>query len=462
MPFPVTQRMSVPAFQRDIIDHYWPNLDQAIAGNNALKTIPYAYFLPFDYAEIGGFLSDPRRVERFLVPLEREIRAKLKSGMTLPATAAAAKPYTTPSKFASPGVSSANAYLKAHKLLSNALRKFESESGFNHEKIQNGKFFDDAKTGTLFSTAATANASGLVKRITPQVKEGEKFREPKPAELAKVALPKGVPTVVGDLDALAFNPLLRHGYQFKDVGAGAYHGEYTHRLQWYAITAAAAVHDIFLFNTPLDIYKSMGYLSAKAPDTDGGGVIPKGSAQQLWIWQALFDTAENADRAVALKTLACQGGLSVYTCPESMNKALISSEFLERNAYDANNCDNLWCLRILLATRWKKRFDQSEGLGGLGGVDKVSTRMMNDKTAAVISSASMQKEVKSYKEVTVPKTVFTTPANQQPGVMPIKIKTVVNEVKRVETGTAMQTKEMRTLQDAGYALVWYLRNDEVR
>ncbi|OUM00818.1 hypothetical protein A8M77_19185 [Variovorax sp. JS1663] len=456
--------MSVADFQRGIIDHYWPNLDRAIDGNNALRSIPYRSLLAFDYAEIGAFLTDPRRVERFLIPLEREIRAKIRSGTLMPRTGAEAKPYTTPSKFATPTVSSANAYLKAHKVLSNALRKFESESGFNHEKIQQGTFFADAKEGTLFSTAATSDKAGKLQRVTPKIQEApNKFREPKPPEMKSVPLPKGVPTVVGDLDALAFNPLLRHGYQFKDVGAGAYHGEYTHRLQWYAIIAAAAARDIFLFNKPLEIYRSMGYQSAKAPDDQNGGVIPSGSAQQLWLWQALFDTAENAERAISLKTVACQGGLSVYTCPESLNKALISSEFLERNAYDPSSCDNLWCLRILLATRWKKRFDQSENTAGsgIGGVQKVSGRLADGRTSAVISSSSMQKEMKTYKEVEVKKTLFGPTYKDPITGMLTKDKTVTTEIKRTEIGSEMKAKETPTLQDAGYALVWYLRNDTV-
>ena len=66
--------------------------------------------------------------------------------------------------------------------------------------------------------------------------------------------------MVGDLDPVAFTVLLRHGYQFKDVAAGPYHGEYTHRLQWYA---AMNAKNLGIVNPALDIFRSLGYLTAK-------------------------------------------------------------------------------------------------------------------------------------------------------------------------------------------------------
>jgi hypothetical protein len=443
--------MTPKEFRTEIIDHYWPDLWKTLDASKPLATNKARTFLVFDYEEIGSFLSDTARVERFLVPLETEIRRQLvaqacnhSSFLNFPRTPEAVKPLATSRKHGG-----ANAHLKAHKVLTNALRRFEAEAGFNHERIQNGSFFADTKEGTLFSTAARSDGKGGLTRVTEKMLG----REPKPDELNKVKLPQGVPTIVGDLDALAFNPLLRHGYQFKDVGAGPYHGEYTHRLQWYAIVAARAAGEIELFNTPLEIYRSLGYLSAKAPDEKNGGKVPVGSAQQLWMWQALFDTAEDATRARELKTLAYQTK-AVYTCPESMNKALISAEFLQRTRYDENDASNLWCLRTLLATRWKKRFDESEGLvidgktqkPTLSGVPKLEKEIASRHTTEVYSSAVMSQEMKTYK-------THTTTAWEN-GVK----KSVV---KQVEGPTETRSVETPTVQHAGYALAWYLRDSSV-
>ena len=60
--------------------------------------------------------------------------------------------------------------------------------------------------------------------------------------------------VVGGRD---FNRiLLRHGYHWKDPGAqGVTHGEYTHRIQWYALLTKWAA--LGLVNKPLLVFKAM-------------------------------------------------------------------------------------------------------------------------------------------------------------------------------------------------------------
>ncbi|MEJ8859789.1 hypothetical protein WKW79_34910 [Variovorax robiniae] len=140
---------------------------------------------------------------------------------------------------------------------------------------------------------------------------------------------------------------------------------------------------------------------------------------------------------------------------------MISAAFLSRNTYDPVNPDNLWCLRILLATRWKKRFDQCEGDGPVGGLDKVDIRLGHGRVATAISSASQQREVAKFKDITVSQPI-KGPLQKDPitGLLGAT-KTVVNVIKSVPDGTEMRGLDMGTMHDAGYALVWYLRNDAV-
>jgi hypothetical protein len=75
---------------------------------------------------------------------------------------------------------------------------------------------------------------------------------------------------LGLLDSPTFLGLIRRGIAFKDFGAGIPHGEWTHRLQWFAI--AAEITEGFTkakgagYNhTPLELYRYLG-----SPDTTVG------------------------------------------------------------------------------------------------------------------------------------------------------------------------------------------------
>jgi hypothetical protein len=436
MAFPTQPNMTAEEFRDAIIKPHWNDLPGGLA--KSPMQIKSKNDLPHDYAAIGSFLTSKSKVEEALLPLEKEIRTNL-SRMNMPRDYQNAMPFMLQRN--EQGGSAA--HLKSHKLLTNALRKAEAEAGFNHERIQDGSFFEQATMeGKYHGTAAKSDKTG---KLTGIGKE-------KPTDtLSKSdSLGRGAPTVLGDLDPLAFNVLLRHGYQFKDVAAGAYHGEYTHRLQWYAIIQAMASKQIELINPPLDIFKSLGYICAKADN------VPSGDAQ-LWMWQALFDTAETEKDAVRLKTIAYALNGQVFTCPENMNKSLMSV-----GTEDTIDKNPLWCLRVLLKTRWKKRFDES--LAPLDpsnakavGLDKLHEKLTQDRASLVISST-----VKKVEEKVVTK-------------VPVQYveKTVVNpftklpEVKRVPTGGGHQTeikmvdKPVTTIEQAGYALVWYLRNDTV-
>ena len=428
--FPITGPMTARAFREGIIEHYWKGLRAAIQDSPLTSTNKAA--LPNDYAKIGSFLTDKARVEAALLPLEQQIRAAIiQRSLVKPTDFATASQFTL--QRGKEGA--ALGPMKAHKLLTNALRSFEAENGFNHEKIQNGTFFNEAKQahGKLHSIAAKSDKAG---KLTAVGKE-----KPNDALSKAIPLARGAPTIIGDLDPLAFNVLLRHGYQFKDVAAGAYHGEYTHRLQWYAIGKA----NLGLANTLLEIFRSLGYASAKADNNLGADDPPR----QLWMWQALFDTAETEGDAQRLRTLAYTTSGAVFTCPEAMNKSLMKLEI-----GDNINNNPLWCLRLLLKTRWKKRFDEAlPPLPGARatGLERVQAKMGLDRTSLVLSSIQKKEMRTVVTEEPLTKGLLAGKTNP---------KTQLPYTKKIETQREV-TLQNATIDNAGYALVWYLRNDDI-
>lgn len=409
MPFPITIGYTAGQFQT-LIAEYWEDLSAAIQANANIAARNKA-LLVADYCAIGEFLANPDAVERQLIPLEEKIREDMEwltdkyqreFPMTLDQATGVSKPRAD----------GGGAGLKSHKLLTNALRDAEAQGGFNHEGLMKGTFFADARQqATLFSAASQINPDGSASAAG---------RSP-----SKTPLPKGVPTIHGKLDGRAFNQiLLRHGYQFKDVAAGPYHGEYTHRLQWYAIMRAKATGAITLHNSPLEIFKSMGYTVSKAdkkPTVGAPPVIPEG--RHLYVWEMLFDAGKSdVDADDISGTLAwCQG---TWNSPENMNKSLMN--LVNRG----NRVSDLWCLRVLLKTRWKKRFDD--------GADpaKIATAMANNKVHRLLTGDAPTLAAKPER--------LRAPGIAPRGAVPERPGFQVN-----------------TLAQAEYVLAWYLNNPKV-
>jgi len=57
-----------------------------------------------------------------------------------------------------------------------------------------------------------------------------------------------VPNYVGFVFGNVFKEALRRKHHWKDVGAGASHGEYTHRLQWYILIHANILQSVARYN----------------------------------------------------------------------------------------------------------------------------------------------------------------------------------------------------------------------
>lgn len=329
MPFPVRANMTSEEFRTEIIDHYFPHFRDA-GGERRSAMLA----IRDDYASIGAFLTHKDDVKGALRGLESDIRDHL-------VTTAPPDTRTRLENFRR-----GDAAFKTHKVLSAALGKREIEEGFNNPNDY----------GKLHTTATMASGTD---RFDMQAAGRPVLRShvgPTGPEHAAVAMPKSVPTVVGfGLDGKDFNRiLLAHGYQFKDVAAGRDHGEYTHRLQWYAIYRALAFGDLTLTNRPIDIFRSMGAV----PDSAANANVR--ARRHLYLWEALFDNFKSDEVARNNNTEAyCT---DTFNSPEVLNMELVRTANQAATPFNDKDSGNLFCLCVLLKLRYDKRGRQ-EGEG---------------------------------------------------------------------------------------------------
>jgi hypothetical protein len=258
-----------------------------------------------DYAAIAHFLTDRKRVVTYLKPLDEAIKAELdaagretvkgrveairvaspaqrdalyKRGNSAVHLATQANPSST---LTANQVPDRDKIIKTDKLLSGILDRFETLHGFNNATGALRKLHTTAETAGDGTNAVAFGAdqvpTGGWQPYNPEGKEAK--------DLRTVAVPSGPPTLTGILKK-SFNPvLLRNGYHWKDPGADAkVHGEFTHRLQWYAVVQASLASALKLTNQPVQIFKSMGYLFA----TGSNEYLPSTKAV-VYLWELLFD-----------------------------------------------------------------------------------------------------------------------------------------------------------------------------
>ncbi|ACB36335.1 hypothetical protein Lcho_4083 [Leptothrix cholodnii SP-6] len=332
MTFPITDTLTPGDFDRDFIQKYWGAarvsfakdtrmmpLREAILQSGDLPPVKNAAQLVDDYCAIAAFLARPALVLKTLEVLEAELVLRMKKDQK---TASGVSSYT-PSDMTRKG-HQIDCVFKTHKLLSGALAEVEFAHGFNNPGIQSH----------LHSNAyvLAKGEGGFVNKQWDPQERGRSSKDPLP-------LPGGVPTSMGNVGSQDFNRvLLRHGYQFKDVGAGNDHGEYSHRLQWYAImTACNVTHTLALANTPLQIFKSLGSVFTR------GNVVPaKPDIHFIYLWETIFDCFVDAKTAQEQKSIAwCKG---TFNSPNYLNRELCTIK-----------ADALATLRVLMNVRYQKR-----------------------------------------------------------------------------------------------------------
>lgn len=124
-----------------------------------------------------------------------------------------------------------------------------------------------------------------------------------------------------------FNQELRQGRPLKDVGAGAGHGEYSHRIQWYLVGKS----DHLRYATSM-IYRDVA--NHRSPEKIGG------SYQYLWMY--LFDRDGTDGNAMVVPFKA--NVITDFRAPSNVNGYLRGDSNLHYPL-----------LRLLLAKRYEKR-----------------------------------------------------------------------------------------------------------
>jgi len=330
--FLVTDNQSVNDF-KDLLVQKFPNLQDNIAKNKEVQ-LTNRDELVNDYAKIGAFLTTGATVLEALKILEAALRLKLVNEVG--GHLGQLKTCIETKAFATRGTNARGeaVIFKTHKLLSSTLRNLEDANGFNAAVPD----ADDVGYKKLLHSAAQyLDTSNLANRRATD----SKFAMVRP-DVGTATLPAGVPVLTDLVGGSDFNRvLLRHGYHWKDPGAGGTdHGEYTHRIQWYAVISKSAA--LGLTNTPLQIYKTFGALFSR---NNFPAAFDENTS--FYLWQMIFD---------ALKTTARKSPYPYsnnYTCPEKLHGDLCNINGMQQN-------DPLLYLKMLCHVRKYKR-GQLEG-----------------------------------------------------------------------------------------------------
>ncbi|MBV9673325.1 MAG: hypothetical protein JO076_10950, partial [Verrucomicrobia bacterium] len=148
---------------------------------------------------------------------------------------------------------------------------------------------------------------------------------------------KRVPTYHGFVQPDTFLNQLRKKSQWKDPGAEPRHGEYTHRLQWFAVTQALWTSG----DTASKVFESIGNYVKK---------FTRGPGSHLYLWDALCDRTNGVDVSfdnVEFLTSDGPGRGKDFRSPENLNIFLIENEGFQSERWPL--------LQLFLNARKKKR-----------------------------------------------------------------------------------------------------------
>jgi hypothetical protein len=148
-----------------------------------------------------------------------------------------------------------------------------------------------------------------------------------------------VATYHGFVQAPDFNKQLVKRSHWKDPGAQLIHGEFTHRIQWYAVARALFTE----VGAAATVFESIGAYSGsyKRPALDDS---------YLYLWDALCDRTNQVDVSFndeLFKTEGAPGRSSDFRSPENLNFFLRSNEGSEGHRWPL--------LRDFLSARYSKR-----------------------------------------------------------------------------------------------------------
>lgn len=137
------------------------------------------------------------------------------------------------------------------------------------------KYFED-KSAALKNEKKPKKDTDFRKLMTKALSEFERTHS--------FVVPEKPPVFAGFVFGNVFKETIKARMHFKDVGAGARHGEYTHRIQWYVLTKAGALVTV----DPRDAGYVYGgihrWLNRVRPDRQS----------LIQLWNYMFDMAVDA------------------------------------------------------------------------------------------------------------------------------------------------------------------------
>ncbi len=266
------------------------------------------------WCNLGSFLSDPDRVLPQIEKLDVEMFAKLCGRVSVnldnledqvPLTTREDCAKYKPFQKTPPSIAGLSLDKRATAgLLTATLAASEKKQGFK-----------SAVAGDKI--ASVASGSG-------RAKGGEKL-----------------PTYHGFVDAAQFRRQLAMRMHWKDPGAGSVHGEFTHRIQWYAVGKGLFADG----EMAADVFSSIGHFSG----TRQWGKFT------LTLWDALCDRFNFVDPPVKEELLATEGfgkRSMDFRSPENLHMFLKDNSNYERYSWPL--------LNAFLKARYDKRDQQGK------------------------------------------------------------------------------------------------------
>ncbi|AMZ70659.1 MULTISPECIES: LirA/MavJ family T4SS effector [Pseudomonas] len=165
--------------------------------------------------------------------------------------------------------------------------------------------------------------------------------------------------LVGNVLSL-FNDQLASGRPFKDLGAGPWHGEHTHRIQWYLIgiglnlgpKAGAMFKDV------------KRWISRQTIQS-----IDQSNTVKRYLWEYLFDREGDPSNAASV-AFRCTDKLD-FRAPSNLNRFLMDEA--QRETYPLLN----WCLNYRLEKR----------MNGTVGIEYAASKVSNWNLRKVVNAS---------------------------------------------------------------------------
>ncbi|WP_260961037.1 LirA/MavJ family T4SS effector [Pseudomonas citri] len=145
-----------------------------------------------------------------------------------------------------------------------------------------------------------------------------------------------------------FNLQLESGRPFKDLGAGAQHGEFTHRIQWYLVGNALEGFKAGDLYKDIKRWISRGKLLSHQASLSSPTLFSTEEGHKRYLWEYLFDRDGEPSNAISVAFLARQGD---FRGPSNL------AAYLREPPHEAAFPLLTWCMRDRYTKRLHQAFD---------------------------------------------------------------------------------------------------------